>query len=330
MQLPDRQTAITITAAGGPEVLCPTDWPVPHPGPGQVLIAVSAAGVNRHDINQRAAGQAHDGTPVPGLEVCGRIAALGEGVTGFAQDARVMALVQGGGYAQFVLAEAPLIFLVPEGLTDAEAACLPEALFTAWWNFFGMMGLTRDGYALIHGGTSGVGHLALQALTALGYRVIATCGSEDKIAAALGFGAVAAFSYRDLDLAARVIAATGGQGISALLDMSAGAHLDQDLAMMAPDGVIAHLSPHGATRIEVPLRALMTRRVRITGSLLRPLELTRKAAVADRLRTDVLPLLGNRVRPVIAHSFALRDAADAHARMERGAHIGKIVLIANA
>lgn len=326
MTLPATFNAIVIDRAGGPEVLVPRAMPMLRPGPGQVLIRVTAAGVNRHDVNQRATGAHHDGTPVPGLEVAGTVALCGPGIEGLAPGARVMALVQGGGYGEYALAGAPLVFAVPDCLSDPEAACLPEALFTARWNFFDMMALRRDQFALIHGGTSGVGHLALQTLSALGYRVIATCGTGKKTEAALGFGAMAAFSYHDPDLSAQVMAATGGQGVSALLDMSAGAHIAQDLAMMAPDGVIAHLSPKGNGALAVPLRALMARRVRITGSFLRPLDLARKARVADRLRAEVVPLLGGQVRPVIAHEFALHDAARAHAVMEKSAHIGKIVL----
>lgn len=326
MTLPTTFNAIVIDRAGGPEVLVPRTMPVPQPGPGQVLIRVTAAGVNRHDINQRAAGAHHDGTPVPGLEVAGTLALCGPGVEGLVPGARVMALVQGGGYGGYALAEAPLVFATPDSLSDTEAACLPEALFTTWWNFFDMMALQRGQFALIHGGTSGVGHLALQALSALGYRVIATSGTTEKTEAASGFGAMAAFSYHDPDLAAQVMQATGGQGVSALLDMSAGAHVEQDLAMMAPDGVIAHLSPKGNAALAVPLRALMARRVRITGSFLRPLDLARKARVADRLRAEVMPLLGRQVRPVIAHSFTMNDAARAHAVMEKSAPIGKIVL----
>ena len=326
MPYPETQTAIIITEAGGPEVLVPRQVPVITPRAGQILIRVSAAGVNRHDIHQRAAGKHSDGQAIPGLEVCGTVIELGEGVSSVSLGDRVMALVQGGGYGQYVVANAPLVMPAPETLSDIEAAGIPEALFTTWWNFFNLMSLEKGQFALFHGGASGVGHIALQAMSALGYDVIATCGSEEKVAAARGFGARDAFSYSDPDLARKVMATTGGLGISTLLDVSAGAHFEQDLQMMAPDGTIAHLSGGGGASIEVPLRSLMAKRIRITGSLLRPLPLERKAVVADMIRKDVWPMLGNQVRPTIAHVFDFANAAEAHRAMEANKHIGKIML----
>lgn len=243
MKYPSTQNAIVITGAGGPEVLELRELRVPKPGPQQVLIQVIAAGVNRHDCNQRAKGTHHDGNPVPGLEASGEIVAVGTEVQGLAPGDQVMTLLQGGGYAEYALAESPLVMPLPDGVTPTEAAGLPEALFTAWWNFFGLMKLQPGETVMIHGGTSGVGHLAIQALSALGYRVVATAGSAKKVAAAKSFGACAAFNYRDKGLADQVMAATDGAGIDALLDMSAGAHIENDLAMMATGGRIAHLSP---------------------------------------------------------------------------------------
>jgi NADPH:quinone reductase len=326
MDVPETQTAIVITAAGGPEVLEPRTVEVPVPGAGQVLIRVSAAGINRHDVHQRSSGRHSDGTAIPGLEVCGTIAAVGDGVENARIGEHVMALVQGGGYGQYVVADQQLVLTAPDTLSDIEAAGFPEAAFTTWWNFFHLMTLDKDAFALIHGGTSGVGHIALQAMSALGYGVIATAGTEAKVAAAKGFGAHDAFSYRDADLASKVMEATEGQGIAALLDVSAGAHLEQDLQMMAPDGQIAHLSGGGGAKLALPLRDIMAKRLRITGSLLRPLPLDRKARVAEHIRHDVLPLLGDKVRPTIAATFDLREAAKAHAMMEENAHIGKIML----
>lgn len=328
MSIPVTQRAIVISKAGGPEVLVPAEVPVPRPAEGQVLIKVAAAGINRHDVHQRANGIHHDGSPTPGLEVSGRVVALGAGVTAPAVGDRVMALVQGGGYGEYVVAAAALAMPVPDTLSDAEAACIPEALFTSWWNFFGLMDLRKDQFGLIHGGTSGVGHLALQALSALGYRVLATAGSERKVKAAGDFGAFAAFNYNDEALAEKVLEATDGTGISCLIDVSAGAHLAQDVAMMAPDGTIAHLSAGGGSELSLPLRPIMARRIRVTGSFLRPLALELKTQVADRLRREVLPLVGNEVRPVIAREFDLTDARGAHAAMEKASHIGKIVLVA--
>ncbi|APE42460.1 alcohol dehydrogenase [Sulfitobacter alexandrii] len=328
MSIPTTQRVIVISKAGGPDVLVPAEVPVPSPGEGQVLIEVAAAGINRHDVHQRANGIHHDGSPTPGLEVCGRVVAVGAGVTAPAIGDRVMALVQGGGYGEYAVAAAALALPVPENVSDAEAACVPEALFTAWWNYFGLMDLQKDQFGLFHGGTSGVGHLALQALSALGYRVIATAGSERKVKAAKEFGAFEALNYNDAALAEKVLDATDGTGISCLIDVSAGAHLTQDVAMMAPDGTIAHLSAGGGAELSLPLRSIMAKRIRITGSFLRPLALELKTQVADRLRREVLPLIGNEVRPVIAQQFELMDAKGAHAGMEKASHIGKIVLVA--
>lgn len=325
-KIPNDHTAIVITQAGGPEVLQPARLKVPEPGPDQVLIRIQAAGINRHDCLQRAAGTHHDGSPIPGLEAAGIVVALGEKVATLKVGDPVMALLQGGGYAEYAVADTALTLPIPDNLSMAEAAASPEALFTAWWNFFDLMQLQSDEFALMHGGTSGVGHLAIQAMSALGYLVLATCGSDQKVAAAQRFGAFAAFNYNDPDLASKVKAATNDKGISALLDVSAGAHFAADLDMMAPDGRIAHLSGGGGATLGVPLKKLMAKRLSITGSLLRPLALPRKAKVADVIRRDVWPLLGQKVRPVIAHTFSLDQAALAHAEMEQGRHIGKIVL----
>lgn len=326
MTYPSHHKAIVITGAGGPEQLQLQDLPTPEPGPAQVLIKVAAAGVNRHDCNQRAAGHCPDGNAVPGLEASGMIVAIGSGVSGLTPGDKVMALLQGGGYGEYALANAAVVMPLPDALSPVEAACAPEALFTAWWNFFGLMDLQPAEFALIHGGTSGVGHMALQAMSALGYRVVATAGSDEKIAAAKTFGAFAAFNYNDPKLAENVRDATDGAGIDALLDMSAGAHLATDLQMMAAGGRIAHLSAGGGATLNVPLKTLMAKRLCITGSLLRPLELSFKTQIAKRLTQEVLPLLGSSVRPVIAKQFALAEAGEAHRMMERGNHIGKIGL----
>jgi len=324
--IPQQQDAVLITAAGGPEVLRLATAPVPVPGPHEVLVKVAAAGVNRHDCNQRRAGPEHDPNPVPGLEVAGEIVAIGSGVAASRLGERVAALTQGGGYAQYVTAASPLALPAPPSLTLVEAAALPEALVTAWFNVFDLLRLQEGERILFHGGTSGVASLAIQALAALGYEAFASCGSERKRAAALGFGARAAFDYNDAGLAAQVKAATGGRGVDVILDVSAGAHVAGDLEMLAPDGRIGHLSAGGGKDLSIPLRPLMAKRISITGSLLRPLDLRRKIAVAERLRRDVWPLIGAAVRPAIAATFPLDDAANAHRAMERSEHIGKIVL----
>lgn len=326
MSIPQTQQAVIISAAGGPDVLQISSQPVPAPGSGQVLIKVAAAGVNRHDCNQRAAGPAYGGSPIPGLEVSGQIIAAGDKETESRIGEMVCALVQGGGYAQYVVADSALALPRPDGFSSAEAAAIPEALFTAWYNFFTLMKLEKEEFALIHGGTSGVGHLALQAMSALGYRVIATSGSDEKVAAAKAYGAFAAFSYKDTELSQKVKEATKGQGIGALLDMSAGAHLTIDLEMMAPGGRIAHLSGGGGKSLTLPLRQIMAKQLWVTGSLLRPLAQAKKAVIAEQLRREVWPLLGRSVRPTIARELPLREAAESHREMEKNSHIGKIML----
>lgn len=326
MSIPKTQQAVIITAAGGPDVLQISTQPVPEPGVGQLLIKVEAAGVNRHDCNQRTTGPAYGGSLIPGLEVSGQVVAAGSGAEGRIGE-QVAALVQGGGYAEYVVADSALALSAPVGLNAVETAAIPEALFTAWFNFFTLMKLQKDEFALIHGGTSGVGHLALQAMSALGYRVIATCGTDDKCVAARKFGAIASFSYKDADLAHKVRDATGGQGIGALLDMSAGAHVAADLEMMAPGGRIAHLSGGGGKALTMPLRQIMAKQLWVTGSLLRPLAQAKKAVIAEQLHRDVWPLLGTSVRPAIAHEFSLAEAAASHAEMEKNSHIGKIMLV---
>ncbi|HVO03715.1 MAG TPA: NAD(P)H-quinone oxidoreductase [Candidatus Cybelea sp.] len=325
-QIPRQHEAVLITAGGGPEVLRLGTRPVPVPGPGEVLIEVAAAGVNRHDCNQRRAGPEHEPNPVPGLEVAGVIVAVGSGVPRSRIGERVAALTQGGGYAHYVATASPLALPAPQSVSDIEAAALPEASFTAWFNFFDVLRLRPGDRVLIHGGASGVASLAIQALTAIGYEMFATCGSDRKRAAALGFGARAAFDYKDADLARQVKVATGGRGVDVILDVSAGAHLAADLEMLAPDGRIGHLSAGGGKDLSVPLRILMAKRISITGSLLRPLDLPRKAAVAERLLREVWPMIGGAVRPAIAAAFPLAQAAEAHRAIEQADHIGKIVL----
>jgi NADPH:quinone reductase-like Zn-dependent oxidoreductase len=263
---------------------------------------------------------------VPRLEVAGAIVAVGSDVPESRLGEHVAALTQGRGYAHYVTAASPLALPAPQSLSLLEAAVLPEGLFTAWFNFFDVLRLQPGERVLIHGGASGVASLAIQALAAIGYEVFATCGSDRKRAAALGFGARAAFDYKDVGLADQVKAATGGRGVDVILDVSAGAHLAADLEMLAPDGRIGHLSAGGGNDLSIPLRTLMAKRISITGSLLRPLDLQHKTAVADRLEREVWPLIGKSLRPAIAAAFPLNEAANAHRAMEQADHIGKIVL----
>lgn len=327
IDIPPLQTVIRISAAGGPEVLAPASAPAPHPQHGEVLIAVQAAGVNRHDCNQRRRGPGLAHSDVPGLEVAGLVAAVGLGVAPELVGQRVCALTDGGGYAQFATAPAAHVLPVPEGLSWVEAAALPEAAFTVWHNFFGVARLAAGESVLIHGGTSGVGTLAIQILSALGHPVFVTCGSAEKVAAARRLGATLAMDYRQEDFSARVQAHTAGRGVDVVLDMSGGQHSAANLKALARRGRIVHLSPGEDADLQVPLRALMAKEAVVTGSLLRPLPDPEKTAIAERLRVAVWPLISDRrVRPVIHQTFALRQAGQAHRAMEEGAHVGKIVL----
>ena len=326
--IPSRQHAIVISAPGGPEVLLENaSWPVPQPlADDDVLIQVMAAGINRHDCNQRKAGPKHEPNPVPGLEAAGIIVAVGKNVSRQRVGERVVALTDGGAYAQFVAAASELALPMPEGLDWVSAAALPEALFTTWFNFIELMRLTPGETALIHGGASGVGSIAIQLLKALGHPVYATAGTTKKRDAALRFGCTAAFDYNDPDLAKRVMAATNNRGVDTILDMSAGAHVDADLAMIAAGGRISHLSAGGGKSLALPLRALMARRASVTGAFLRSTPLAIKTKIARELRATAWPLLGTHVLPSIEVTYPLANAADAHRHMERSTHIGKIIL----
>ena len=327
MSEPASMQAAWPLSAGGPEVITVGARPRPQPGPGQVLIETHFAGINRHDVNQRARGRGPKGsTDILGLEVSGRIAALGAGVEGLEAGVEVCALVDGGGYAEYVVAEATLVLPRPERLDLREAAGLPEALFTCWFNVIALGGLKQGDWLLVHGGTSGVGSLTLQVAKALGARTIATAGSDVKCEASLGFGADVAVNYRTQDFVGEVLNATGGRGVSVILDMVGGAYAERNLAALAMDGRILHLASGSSPVWSAPLRLIMEKRAVVTGSLLRPLELARKAAIAAALLDRVWPLLGRSIRPGIDRVLPLKDAASAHERMETGEHIGKILL----
>jgi NADPH:quinone reductase len=320
------QRAVVITAAGGPEVLRTATVDIPSPAPGEVLIEVRAAGVNRHDCHQRRGGPARARTAVPGLEVAGTIVAVGADVSPSRVGEHVCALLDGGGYSEFAVTAAALALPVPAGFDDVTAAGLPEALFTTWYNLFELGGLCPGQLTLIHGGASGVGSLAIQALSALGYRVFATCGTDEKCRAVAGLGAAAVVNYNDPDLTAALLRATQGATIDLIFDMSAGAHIESDIAVLTYGGTIVQLSGGGDKPLSIPLVKLMAKQGWITGALLRPTPLARKAKVAERLRDEIWPRLGHGVRPLIAKTFPLEEAAQAHAELERNRHIGKIIL----
>jgi NADPH:quinone reductase len=291
IDFPSEQTVIRITAPGGPEVLAVTQAPTPHPQPGEVLIAVQAAGVNRHDCNQRQRGPSPIHSDVPGLEVAGVVVATGEGVAPHWMGQKVCALTDGGGYAQYATAPVTLVLPVPEGLSWAEAAALPEAAFTVWHNFYGVARLGAGESVLIHGGTSGVGSLAIQILSALGHPVFVTCGTAEKLAAAKRLGASLAMNYHGEDFVDQIHGHTSGRGVDVILDMSGGKYAAANLKALARRGRLVHLSPGGDAVFQVSLRAIMAKEAVVTGSLLRPLPEPEKAAIAERLTVVVWPLV---------------------------------------
>lgn len=319
------QQCIVITAAGGPETLALRQRPIPVPASGEVLIRIKAAGINRHDCNQRSRGPNANQPDVPGLEVAGIVEAVGDGVTTLEPGTRVCALVDGGGYAEFAIAAAPLVFPIPESLDMVGAASMPEAAFTAWYNLFGVAALKPGESVLIHGGTSGVGVFAIQMLGALGHPVFATCGTDEKCAAAEALGASLALNYAkekfDSSVTRRI-----GRDIDVVLDMSGGAHTLASLDALAYRGRIIHLSSGGNAQFQAPLSLILRKECRISGSLMRPLPLAEKTMIANALRERVWPHLGSAIKPQIAHVLALGDASHAHALMEQGRHIGKVML----
>ena len=315
------------TKGGGPEVIAIGTRPQPAPGPSQVLIRTHYAGVNRHDVNQRARGSGPAGsTDILGLEVSGVIIAVGDDVSAARIGEEVCALVDGGGYAQACIAEESLVLPRPPLLSMQEAAALPEALFTGWFNVVELGRLKAGDLLLVHGGTSGVGSLTIQLAKHLGAHVVATAGSPEKRAACLAVGADAAVNYRAEDFVAIVRAVTHGHGADVILDMVGGDYAERNLLSLAMDGRILHLASGQTPVWSAPLRIIMEKRAIVSGSLLRPLPLARKAAIARQLVEQVWPTLGKTIRPRIDSVFPLREAQEAHRRMEVGAHIGKILI----
>lgn len=318
--------AIEITQAGGPEVLRETRRPVPVPAHAQVVIKVAYAGVNRPDALQRAGLYAPPPTAsdLPGLEASGEVVALGEGVAGLSVGDQVCALLPGGGYAQYVATPAAHCLPVPGGMGLKEAACLPETFFTVWSNVFMRGGLKAGERILVHGGSSGIGTTAIQLANAFGARVFVTAGSEEKCAACVGLGAEQAINYKEADFV-DVMKEVGGADM--ILDMVGGAYIPRNLKALAEDGRLVQIAFLQGPKVEVNFVTLMTRRLTMTGSTLRPQSDLAKARIAQDLREAVWPLLANgRVAPVMDSEFTLAEAAQAHARMESSGHIGKIVL----
>ena len=338
MSLPSTMRQVAIRKPGGPEALVAEDAPLPVPRDGEALIEVAWAGVNRPDTMQRAGlyPAPPDASPIPGLEVAGRIVAFGGGATTLriaGSDLvlnvgdEVCALVAGGGYAQYAVAPAAWCLPIPKGMTTREASGLPETTFTVWNNVFDRAGLKTGETFLVHGGTSGIGLTAIQLAKAYGAKVIATAGSPAKVAFCREIGADEAIDYKTQDFVAETKRITGGRGADVILDMLGGDYIPRDFACLAPDGRVSLIALQRGTKAEVDLRALMMKRQTLTGSTLRASPFERKAALARSLREHVWPVIADgKYRVVVDSTFPLERAADAHARMEGGEHIGKILL----
>jgi NADPH:quinone reductase len=321
--------AIEISQYGPPDVLKLAERPLPTPKAGEVLIKVHAAGVNRPDVFQRL-GQypvPPGASDLPGLEVAGEIVGGDLDGTGLAMGEMVCALVQGGGYAEYCTAPAAQCLPVPEGWSALEAASLPETCFTVWSNVFDRAGLADGETLLVQGGTSGIGVTAIQIATALGHRVFATAGSDDKCRACEALGAERGINYRGEDFAQVAKTLTDGRGVDVILDMVGGDYLPREIGCLADDGRIVLIALLGGSKAMLDMGQVLRRRLTISGSTLRPRPVAFKAAIAAQLRARVWPLLeARKIKPVIYQTFPLEQAAAAHALMESGAHVGKIML----
>ena len=329
MTLPPSMQQIRFSAPGGPEVIMCERAPLPVPHKGQVLIEVVGAGVNRPDCLQRAGGYPPPpgATDVPGLEISGRVVALGEGVTRLAIGDAVCALVISGGYAEYCVAEEALCLPVPDGLTLFQAGGLPENVFTVYDNVFTRGRLSAGEIFLVHGGSSGIGYTAIQMAKQAGAFVIATAGSEEKCAFCRAMGADAAIDYRTEDWPARVKEITERKGVNVILDMVGGSYLQANVNALATEGRLVQIAFLQSSRCDFDFRPVMVRRLTLTGSTLRPRSVALKAEIAEKVRTHVWPLYADgRMKPVIHATFPLAEARAAHELMETSAHIGKIML----
>ena len=322
--------AIDPAAPGGPEVLQPVERPVPKPAPGEVLIKVAAAGVNRPDVLQRRGMYAPPpgASSVPGLEVAGEVVAVGDGVDASALGRSVCALVAGGGYAQYAVAPYGQCLLVPPSLSMIEAAAIPETLFTVWTNLFERVYAAPGETVLVHGGTSGIGTMAIALCNLFGVSIIVTCGSADKCARAIALGATHAIDYSACDFVDEVAKITGGKGVNAVLDMVGGDYVPRNIACLAEDGRHVTIAVQRGIKAEINIAAVMMKRLTLTGSTLRPRSVEFKTLVAEELQRVVWPhVIAGELKPVIDMTFPLVEAAAAHTRMEAGDHVGKIVLV---
>ncbi len=328
--LPAEGLAIEITRPGPPDVLRPTRRPVHPPGHGEILLRVAAAGVNRPDLLQREGRYPPPPgvSDIPGLEVAGTVAAVGDGVSRWSVGDEACALVAGGGYAEFCLAPAPQVLPLPRGLTPLQAAALPETVFTVWTNVFERGRLERGETLLVHGGASGIGTTAIQLARARGARVLATAGTAEKCAACERLGAVRAVNYREEDFVSVVKQVTDGRGVDVILDMVGGSYMSRNLESLARDGRLVLIAFLGGATAEVDFRPLLQRWLTITGSTLRSRSIEEKGRIARVIETEVWPLFeSGDMAPVIHATVPLAEAAEAHRRLESGEHVGKIVLV---
>jgi putative PIG3 family NAD(P)H quinone oxidoreductase len=328
-KLPAQMTVIGISKPGGPEVLLPETRPVPSPGPGEILIKVKAAGVNRPDVAQRSGSYPPPpgASDLPGLEVAGEVVAVGPGATRHKVGDIVMSLVAGGGYAQYCIAQDAQAMAVPPALSVLEAGAIPETLMTVWHNVF-ERGRPQSGETLlVHGGSSGIGTMAIQLAKAFGSKVIVTVGSQEKAEACLKLGAVRAINYKTEDFVAEVKTATNGAGANVILDMVGGDYVDRNYDAAAVDGRIVQIATLGGAKVTVNIARVMVKRLYHTGSTLRPRTNADKAAMVAAIEARVMPLMREGlIKPLMDSTFPLEKAADAHRRIETSEHIGKIVL----
>jgi putative PIG3 family NAD(P)H quinone oxidoreductase len=328
-ELPTTMRAIDPGAAGGPEVLVAVERPVPSPATGELLVKVAAAGVNRPDVMQRRGLYPPPrGAPsIPGLEIAGEVVALGDGVEAALLGQSVCALIAGGGYAEYAVVPAGQALPVPAPLSMVEAAAIPETLFTVWTNLFERGFAIEGDTVLVHGGTSGIGTMAIALANAFGLTIVVTAGSDDKVAAAKALGAHHAINYKTEDFVARVKEITGGKGCAVVLDMVGGDYVPRNLQCLADDGRHVSIAVQGGAQATIPIFEIMRRRLTLTGSTLRARDEGFKTLVAEEIARTVWPHVeAGRIKPVIDRTFPLEQAADAHRRMEAGDHVGKIVL----
>ena len=329
MTLPKTMRAIEISKPGGPEVLVPCERPLPVPGVGEILIRLEAAGVNRPDALQRAGSYAPppNASDLPGLEGAGTVAAVGPGVSRWSVGDKVCALLPGGGYAEYAVTNQDHALSIPKGMSVVNAAALCETHFTVWSNVF-MRGKLKAGQSfLVHGGTSGIGTTAISLARAYGARVFTTAGSDEKCAFARKLGAEIAVNYKTQDYLKELQAATDGRGVDLILDMVGGDYISRNIKLLANDGTLVMIAFLGGPVAEINFAQVMVKRLKLTGSTLRPQSDLAKARIAEELRHNVWPLLdAGTIAPVMDSTYPFAQAAEAHRRMESSGHIGKIVL----